>query len=110
MNLTGSVILIYGIIALAGGIFGYVSKGSAPSLIAGGISGIILIISAVIIFRRNFTGVYIALVAAIVLAVYFGLSFSKEMKLMPAGMMLVLSLVAIGFTVYALSQRNSSTD
>ena len=110
MNLTGSVILIYGIITLSGGIYGYVSKSSIASLIAGSVSGIILIISSVIIFRRNFSGVYISLVVAIILAVYFGLSFSKEMKLMPAGMMLVLSLVAIGFAVYALSQRNDGTD
>jgi uncharacterized membrane protein (UPF0136 family) len=107
MNLTGTVILIYGIVTLTGGIYGYVSKASTASLIAGGVSGIILVVCAVLIFKRIFAGVYIALVVALVLAVHFGLSFSKEMKLMPAGVMLVLSLFAVGFTIYALSQKST---
>ena|SRR3989442_15529867 len=107
MNLTGTVILIYGILTLAGGIYGYISKASMVSLIAGSVSGVLLIVSAMLIFRRNFTGVYISLVVAIILAVHFGLSFSREMKLMPAGLMLVLSLTAAGFAIYSLSQRST---
>lgn len=105
MNLTGSIVLAFGIITLIGGIYGYISKASIISLIAGGVSGVILIISSIIIFKQNFAGIYISIIVALILAVHFGLSFSRELKIMPAGIMLVLSLIAIGFAVYALSQR-----
>ncbi|MGH2574400.1 MAG: TMEM14 family protein [Ignavibacteria bacterium] len=107
MRLTGTIILIYGIITLAGGIFGYVKAQSTASLIAGGIFGIILIADAFMIYKNNFIGIYAAIIISLILGIMFGLRFSKNPNLMPAGIMLVMSLIALGFAVYALSQKNS---
>lgn len=86
--------------------YGYTLKQSVISLIAGGVSGIILILSALAVLKKNSAGIYVSIIIGLVLAVHFGLSFSRAPKLMPAGMMLLLSLIAIGFAVYGLSQRN----
>jgi uncharacterized membrane protein (UPF0136 family) len=105
MKIAGIVILVYGILTLAGGVYGYALKQSVISLIAGGASGIILIISALTVLKKNSAGLYVSIVISLVLAVHFGLNFSKAPKLMPAGLMLLLSLIAVGFAVYGLSQR-----
>ena len=105
MKIASIVILIYGIISLAGGIYGYAAKQSAVSLAAGGASGIIMIVCGFAVLRRVYPALYVAIIVALILAVHFGLSFSRAPKLMPAGLMLVMSLLTIGFSVYALSQR-----
>lgn len=105
MKLTGIVILVYGVITLAGGIIGYMSARSMVSLISGGVFGAILIIDSFYIFKSNSLAIYLALAISIILSVTFGIRFSKTFSMVPTGLMLIVSLIAAGFAVYGLSLR-----
>jgi uncharacterized membrane protein (UPF0136 family) len=95
--MTAWIILIYGLLVLAGGIMGYVKAQSTPSLVAGGLSGVILIASALAMMRGAYQiGWWIALVVAVLLLGRFGVNAATHgFKMMPGGLMIILSLIAI---------------
>ena len=94
--MTAWIILIYGILVLAGGIIGYVKANSTPSLIAGGVSGVLLIAAALAMLRGAYQiGWFIAIFIAIVLLARFGIAAMSGFKMMPGGLMIILSLIAI---------------
>lgn len=51
----------YGVLALVGGILGYIKAKSKPSLIFGGISGIILILSGILQFLGQSWALWVAI-------------------------------------------------
>jgi uncharacterized membrane protein (UPF0136 family) len=69
--------LIYGIIIAAGGIIGYVMAKSVPSLISGGLLGIAAIIGSILIFMGRPAGKPIAIIAAILVGLFFGFQLLK---------------------------------
>jgi uncharacterized membrane protein (UPF0136 family) len=87
--------LIFGVLTIAGGIIGYVKAGSTPSIIAGSITGILLILAALLLPGQRLTGLAIGLIVSFVLAAQFIPKFIRTGKVMPAGMMSVLSAVGI---------------
>ena len=91
------LVLIYGILIAAGGVFAYAKVKSTASLIAGGVSGIALIGAAVAMLRGSYsTGWWISLVVALLLLARFGIaSLQKGFKMMPNGMVIILSLIVI---------------
>ncbi len=103
----GWIVLIYGILVAAGGIMGYARAKSAPSLIAGGISGLILIGAAVAMMRGAYqVGWWLALIIALLLLVNFGVRSLSGFKMMPGGLMIILSLIAI---IMLLINRNPTS-
>ena len=102
----GWVILVYGILVTAGGFMGYARAKSVPSLIAGGLSGLVLIGAAVAMLRGAYqTGWWLALIVALLLLANFGVRSLSGFKMMPGGLMIILSLIAI---LVLLMGRNSS--
>ena len=96
--ITAWIILIYGILVAAGGVMGYVKAGSRASLIAGGISGLLLIGAAAGMMRGAYAvGWWVALVVAALLLARFAVASIGNFKMMPGGIMIILSLVAIIF-------------
>src|SRR5262245_22734159 len=91
------LVLIYGILVAVGGVMGYVKANSMASLIAGGISGIALVGSAVAMMRGAYTtGWWISLIVALLLLGRFGsAALSGGFKLMPGGLVIILSLIVI---------------
>ena len=91
------LVLVYGILVAAGGVMGYVKANSTASLIAGGISGIALVGSAIAMLRgANTAGWWIALIVALLLLGRFGkAALSGGFKMMPGGMVIILSLIVI---------------
>lgn len=87
--------ICYGVLVLLGGVMGYVSKKSMPSLIAGAAFGLALIGSGFLTFQQRFFGMVAALVLTLLLTVFFGIRLKKTGKFMPAGMVLLLSLVTL---------------
>ncbi|MDQ2868434.1 MAG: TMEM14 family protein [Verrucomicrobiota bacterium] len=87
--------LIFGALTIAGGVMGYVSKGSVPSLIAGTISGLLLLLAAFLLPERQMIGLIIALVVSLLLAAQFVPKLLRGGKMMPAGMMSVLSVLGL---------------
>ena len=87
--------LIYGILLLVGGIFGYTKAKSKPSLISGVISGLLLLISGFLQWQQISMGLILAQVLTLVLAIVFAIRLWKTRKFMPAGLMLVLSVATL---------------
>ena len=91
------LVLIYGILMAVGGVMGYVRKDSMASLIAGGISGIALVGAAVAMMKGAYSaGLWVSLIVAALLLVRFGKgALSEDFKMMPGGMVIILSIIVI---------------
>jgi len=87
--------IVFGLLTIAGGVMGYVSKGSVPSIIAGSISGVLLLVAAYLIPTHAALALALAGVVSILLAGRFVPAFIKTGSLMPAGMMSLLSVIGI---------------
>jgi uncharacterized membrane protein (UPF0136 family) len=87
--------IIFGILTIAGGIIGYVKAGSMPSIIAGSITGILLVIAAWLLPEHRAAGLATALIVSLMLAAQFVPKFIRTGKVMPAGMMSILSVIGI---------------
>ena len=95
MNLSIVATLFYGILLLFGGIMGYVSAKSKPSLISGVVSGLLLFASAFLQWIEIPTGLVLAQIITVILAIVFVIRLWKTRKFMPAGLMLVLSVAML---------------
>ena len=94
-------LIIFGILTIAGGVIGYVNKGSLPSIIAGSISGILLLAAAFLLPQHLVAGLALGLLVSLLLAGQFLPKFIRSGQAMPAGMMSVLSVVGIILTLLA---------
>ncbi|HKX32548.1 MAG TPA: TMEM14 family protein [Blastocatellia bacterium] len=90
------IVLFYGVLVAVGGIMGY-RAGSLASLIAGGVSGLLLAIAAVTMMRGSYmVGWVLALFVTFALLARFGIiAAQKGFKLMPGGMVIIISLVVL---------------
>ncbi|MBK9316185.1 MAG: TMEM14 family protein [Acidobacteria bacterium] len=90
------LVLIYGILVAVGGVMGYAKANSSASLIAGLGAGILLAGSSVAMMKGSYqTGWWIALVVSILLLGRFGMAAMKEFKMMPGGMVIIMSLIVL---------------
>jgi uncharacterized membrane protein (UPF0136 family) len=94
--MTSWIVLIYAILIAIGGIMGYVKAGSTASLIAGVVAGLALAGSAIAMMKDAYqTGWWIALIITILLLLRFGRGALQEFKMMPGGMVIILSLIVL---------------
>ena len=93
--------IVFGILTIAGGIVGYVKAGSVVSVIAGSIAGVLLLVAAWLLPDHQAAGLIVALVVSVLLAGQFVPKFLTSHKLMPAGMMSVLSVIGIVIAIVA---------
>lgn len=87
--------LLYGLLALVGGIAAYSKVKSKASLISGTISGLILLLGAFLQFQGIPWGFNLSLIVTIALLVVFSLRLVKTRKFMPSGLMLGAGLVTL---------------
>ncbi len=85
---------VYGGLILLGGVMGFVKGKSKASLVTGILFGIALIVCGVLIQQGVAAGCLAATLLAGVLVLVFVIRFLKTRKLMPAGLLAVISLVA----------------
>lgn len=90
-----TVLLVYIVLLLVGGLIGYFKGKSAVSLVMSAIFAAALIVCAVPgvlpeTFSQNVANVLMA-----ALLVVFGIRWAKTKKFMPAGLMLILTVVAL---------------
>ena len=95
MAALGVVGMIFGALVLVGGVIGYATKASVPSLVAGSGFGIALLVSAWAMLKGKTIGWYVALGLAAIIALYLGNQYWQGGVLMPAGLMAALSLLAL---------------
>ena len=93
--------IIFGLLTIVGGVIGYVKAGSTASIVAGGISGAALLIAAFLLSSNPALGLIIAGVVSIALAGRFIPAFMQTGKVMPAGMMAVLSVIGVIVAIVA---------
>jgi uncharacterized membrane protein (UPF0136 family) len=87
--------IIFGVLTVVGGIIGYVKAGSGASIIAGSISGILLIVAAFLLPEHTVAGLAMAFIVSFLLAGRFIPNLIKTGKVMPAGMMSILSAIGV---------------
>jgi uncharacterized membrane protein (UPF0136 family) len=93
-------IIIYALIVLVGGIIGYIKADSTPSLVMGAAFAFMLILSSVMIQKKMIIGFYFSLILTAFLAFFFGYRFFNSFKFMPAGLMVILSLINFAFLLF----------
>ncbi len=95
-----TVFVIYGILMLAGGIFGFTKAGSKVSLLTGIISGMLIFAGAAFLGQGQYAvGRAVLAFTSFGLTGVFALRLVKTRKFMPSGMLLVLSLIASALAV-----------
>jgi len=95
MSLAQTVVTVYGLFTLIGGIIGYVKAKSNMSLIAGAISGILLLICAMGMASRSVT-FYVGVIAiSLALGIRFSSTWLQKRKWMPDLIMASLSLLSL---------------
>ncbi|MBX3096749.1 MAG: hypothetical protein KF812_07800 [Fimbriimonadaceae bacterium] len=111
-----TVVLIYGIINILGGIIGFVMGKSVMSLVAGGASGLILVWCYMIAPTRPATAYRLAGIISLILMGFWIYRINEVMSqeksiMMPVGN-LVLSIAVLGFLAYAhfAAQKNKISE
>ena len=87
--------LVFGVLTIAGGVVGYVKAGSVASIIAGSITGVLLLVAAFLLPEHRAIGLATAFIISLLLAAQFAPKFIRTGRVMPAGMMSVLSVIGI---------------
>ncbi|MEL6139664.1 MAG: TMEM14 family protein [Cyanobacteria bacterium J06626_23] len=89
------IALIYGILAIVGGVIGYVQARSKPSLISGIVSGLLLIIGSARASQGIASGLWLARIVTLLLVVVFIVRLVKTKKFMPAGLMVAAGIITL---------------
>ena len=102
MNVANIAVIVYGILALVGGVMGYKSAGSKVSLISGSISGVILLLAGIASLLEQDWGLILGSIVSAVLIIVFLSRLWKTRKFMPAGLMIIAGAVVLVLTVPAV--------
>ena len=84
------ILLVYVLLLEMGGLMGFLKAGSKASLIASSIFAVVLLlfVFGVLPFAYNW-------IVLVFLLVFFGMRLAKSKKMMPNGMMVVLTILAL---------------
>ncbi len=105
MKQTAHQVLAYGAITLVGGIDGYLSEGSVPSIVAGIACGGALFAGAYGLYGERTWGWWMSLFVSIVLVGRFAPEFQSTGTVYPHGLMAALGIWTIGaLIVYYINQ------
>lgn len=101
MLLTGQIILVvYGLLLIVGGVMGKVKSGSSVSMVFGCLSGAASLAGYVISFNNPDLGLMIGGMLGLLLTGVFLSRFFRTRKMMPAGVVLLLSICAGASLMY----------
>ena len=87
--------IVFGALTIVGGIVGYAKAGSAASIIAGSITGVLLLVAAFLLPEHRAVGLATAFIISLLLAAQFIPKFAQTGRVMPAGLMSILSAIGI---------------
>jgi uncharacterized membrane protein (UPF0136 family) len=93
--------LVFGVLTIAGGIMGYVKAGSVISIVAGAITGILLIVAGAILPAYRELGLGLGLFTSAILAGQFIPRTLRTRRLVPGGLMTLLSVIGIVIAIAA---------
>ena len=101
MDATRIYFFVFGALTIIGGVIGYVKAQSVPSIIAGSITGILLLIAGYILPEHRVAGLVTAFIVSLLLAAQFVPKLIRTGKVMPAGLMSILSMIGIVVVIAA---------
>jgi uncharacterized membrane protein (UPF0136 family) len=87
--------IVFGVLTIAGGVVGYVRAGSVASIIAGSITGVLLLVAVFLLPEHRAIGLATAFIISLLLAAQFVPKFIRTGRVMPAGMMSILSVIGV---------------
>ena len=102
MPFTIFVVIVYGLFTVAGGVIGYLNAKSRASHIAGSLSGLTLLAAAYSMRHGNPAAPIVVIGVALFLGGRFAMTWTKNRRLAPDLLMVVLSIAALlagGFTL-----------
>jgi len=102
MNPVIAAPLAYGLLAMIGGVMGYLKVKSKMSIISGVVSGLLLVFSAIVQLQGHQWGLTLAAVVAAALVIIFAVRLAKTRKFMPAGLMIIAGVLSLGVMLYPL--------
>jgi uncharacterized membrane protein (UPF0136 family) len=100
MNLGPTVLLVYGILMLLGGLMG-ARAGSRVSLIAGVVSGLLLVGAWWLSRTQPTAGLWAGTFITFALCASFAMRLYKTGRFMPSGALLTVSVVALLLLAYS---------
>jgi uncharacterized membrane protein (UPF0136 family) len=101
MEATKIYFIVFGVLTIAGGIMGYVKAGSIASIIAGSVTGVLLLVAVFLLPEHRTAGLATAFIVSLLLAAQFVPKFLRTGRVMPAGIMSILSVIGIIVAVVA---------
>src|ERR1700747_1529239 len=87
--------IAFGGLTVAGGVVGYVKAGSVASIVAGSITGVLLLVAAFLLPEHRAVGLATAFIISLLLSAQFVPKFIRTGRVMPAGMMSILSVIGV---------------
>ena len=105
MPFTIFVVMVYGLFTVAGGVIGYLNAKSRASLIAGSLSGLTLLAAAYYMRQGNSAAPIVVIGVALLLGGRFAMTWTKNRRLAPDLLMVVLSIAALLAGGFALAGR-----
>jgi len=96
------VVLLYALLNIGGGIEGFISKHSLPSVISGVIAGVLLIGGAALAYNMPKVGYGICAFVAVADLGFFGPKLMKTSAVWPAGVMVGASVIVFVCAVVGL--------
>jgi uncharacterized membrane protein (UPF0136 family) len=94
------LLYIYGVLLILGGLMGYIKGKSVPSLVAGGICGVIALLLGYY-YTWHFAP-HAALLLSLLLIFIMGKRYLNSRKVMPALLIVVLSIVVAIVQIYVI--------
>ena len=89
------VVVVYAIFVFVGGLIGFLKAQSNASLIMGSIFAILLFLSAGGMWKGMPWSYFGALACASFLLFFFGYRYFQSLRMMPAGLMVLLSIIVL---------------
>lgn len=89
---TARLVMAFAILTAFGGLIGYLTAGSVPSLISGFVFGLLLLVSGLAMMKRSVLGYFAACLLTAMLLCFFGYRFLSTGKFAPPGIMALASL------------------
>src|SRR5438552_18750289 len=84
-----------GVLTIVGGNVGYLKAGSVASIIAGSITVVLLLVAAFLLPEHRAIGLATGFIISLLLAAQFLPKFIRTGRVMPAGMMSILSVIGL---------------
>lgn len=103
------VMVIYALIAFTGGVIGLLKAGSLVSLIMAGAFALVLLACSIFVYKGSQAAYDMALGFLMCLLIFFVYRYTQSYRIMPAGMMSIITAVVLAYlgTVRFQNKLNS---